>query len=281
VVVSHAHFDHVAGFLWLLRARMGTVIPPCRVFGPPGMHAHVAGMIAAVRWDRIGDAGPGFQVGEVHPDRVEWMLIKAGAQPQACGSTPLQEGVLLDEPGVRVSAIELDHGIPVLSFAVETGGERRIRKERLAGIGIAPGPWLGALKRHLERGEVAAPVELPDGRTASAGALAEVLIAAEPRVRLVYATDFADTPRNRARLIEHARGADTLICEATFVAAEAEQAARTQHLTARACGEIAAAAGVTRLVPIHFSKRYEARPEIVYAEIRAASAGIPLYGIDS
>jgi ribonuclease BN (tRNA processing enzyme) len=39
------------------------------------------------------------------------------------------------------------------------------------------------------------------------------------------------------------------------------------HLTTRACGEIASAAGVSRLVPFHFSRRYQHRAEQLYQEI--------------
>lgn len=277
VFVSHAHFDHVAGFLWLLRARMGTEVPACRVFGPPGMHAHVEGMLASVRWDRIGDAGPEFEVGELDGERIVWKRIKAGAATLDAGTETVEGGVLLDEPGLRVSAIELDHGIPVLSFAVESGGERRIRKDRLAASGLPPGPWLGALKRALVRGETTTSISLPDGRSATVAELADAWVESSARVRLVYATDLADTPDNRARLVAHARGAQAFVCEAPFVEADAGQAARTQHLTARACGEIAAAARVERLIPFHFSKRYERNPDVVYAEIRAASAGVVVH----
>ena len=58
--------------------------------------------------------------------------------------------------------------------------------------------------------------------------------------------------------------------EAPFCEADAEQAARTGHLTARACGEIAAAAGVERLAPFHFSHRYQNEADRVYAEVKAA-----------
>mgnify|MGYP000452874486 CR=1 FL=1 len=36
VFVSHAHFDHIGGFLWLLRSRIG-VSGVCRLYGPPGL----------------------------------------------------------------------------------------------------------------------------------------------------------------------------------------------------------------------------------------------------
>jgi ribonuclease BN (tRNA processing enzyme) len=277
VFVSHAHFDHVAGFMWLLRARMGTVVPPCRIYGPPGMHAHIAGMVAGVRWDRIGDAGPEFVVGEVRSDRIDWVRIKAGAEAKPGGAESISRGVLRSDAAVCISAIELDHGIPVLSFAVECGGEKRIRKDRLDATGLPRGPWLRELKRLLLRGDTDAVIELPDGRTANAAVLANDLVEGTPRVRLVYATDFADTSANRERLQAHAHGADVLICESPFIAADAVQAERTQHLTARACGEIAAAARVARLIPFHFSKRYDGAPEAVYAEIGAACADVPIH----
>ncbi len=94
-----------------------------------------------------------------------------------------------------------------------------------------------------------------------------------PGRRLVYATDFADTAANRARVVELARRAEVLFCESTFTTEHAAQARATQHLTAPACGEIARAAGVERLAPFHFSRRYEHDPARVYAQLREAFDG--------
>jgi ribonuclease BN (tRNA processing enzyme) len=68
--------------------------------------------------------------------------------------------------------------------------------------------------------------------------------------------------------------AHTLFCEATFREADADHAERTAHLTTRACAEIAEAAGVARLVPFHFSRRYEKDPAAVYAEIAASCRAV-------
>jgi ribonuclease Z len=100
--------------------------------------------------------------------------------------------------------------------------------------------------------------------------LAADLTLTGPGDKLVYATDFADTPANRCQLKALAAGAQALFCEATFLAQDRAQAERTGHLTARACGEIAVAAGVRYLVPFHFSRRYEEAPWRVYAEVAAA-----------
>jgi ribonuclease BN (tRNA processing enzyme) len=103
-----------------------------------------------------------------------------------------------------------------------------------------------------------------------AGTLANELVLIRPGQKLAYATDLADTPQNRTRLETLVHSAHTFFCEAPFCEADAEQAARTGHLTARACGEIATAAAVERLVPFHFSRRYQDEPDRVYAEVKTA-----------
>jgi ribonuclease BN (tRNA processing enzyme) len=185
--------------------------------------------------------------------------------------------VLLAEPGFRVRAVTLDHGIPVLAFALEIAPALHVQEDRLVRSGLRAGPWLGELKRRLAAREGGAEILLPNGRLASAAALGEGLIGCDPARHLVYATDLADTAENRARLTAFARNADVLYCEASFREADAARARRTGHLTARACGEIAAAAGVRRLVPFHFSRRYEAESEGVYSEVRAAFPGALTY----
>ena len=270
VCISHAHFDHIAGFLWLLRSRIG-ISESCRVFGPPGLAANIQGLVNGIHWDRIGERGPRFQVCELHAGRLLCYRIQAGhGAVHALGERSAAGGVLWEEPRFRVRAITLDHGTPVLAFAFEPPRSFHIRKERLQALGLAVGPWLGALKEALARDAREAPIRLPTGGHAPAGRLGDELVLVRPGPKLVYATDLADTQSNRERLTALARGAHTLICEAVFLERDRAQARNTGHLTARACGEIATAAGVERLVPFHLSRRYQDAPQAVYDEVRAA-----------
>jgi ribonuclease BN (tRNA processing enzyme) len=158
----------------------------------------------------------------------------------------------------------------VLAFAFEPPRTINIRKDRLLSLGLPVGPWLGELKRCVAEDKPWVRIRLPDGRTEQAGPLAAELVLVTPGKKLVYATDFADTPANRARLTGLAEGAHTFFCEAVFLESDARQAANTGHLTARACGELGTAAAAERLVPFHFSKRYEGEPTQIYDEVRAA-----------
>jgi len=154
-----------------------------------------------------------------------------------------------------------------LAFAYEPDKQINVRKEQLLERQLEPGPWLNELKECLYAAEEAASITLPDGREVTVAKLAEALILIRQGSKLVYATDFADTPDNRIKLRVLAQGAHTFFCEATFLQQEREQARRTGHLTTLACGEIANEAQVQHLIPFHFSRRYEDQPWRVYQEI--------------
>ena len=270
VFISHAHFDHIAGFLWLLRSRIG-VTTLCRIFGPPGLTGNIQGLLDGIHWDRIGDNGPRFEVTEFSNGRLTSHRLQAGYhQPVWLAEREAGDGILLEEPAFCVRAVTLDHGTPVLAFAFEQARTINIRKDRLVALELPAGTWLGELKRHIATNNLDTHITLPDGRSEPTRVLADELVLIAAGKKLVYATDLADTPENRQHLTRLARDAHTFFCEAVFVEADRQQAVNTGHLTARACGEIGTATRVERLVPFHFSRRYEDDPLPVYDEVRAA-----------
>jgi ribonuclease Z len=276
VFITHAHLDHIGGFLWLLRSRIGE-LPPCRLYGPPGLAQHVAGFIQGILWDRVASHGPVFEIVELHNERLQRFRVQAGGT--GCNKVeegPTQDGMLLQEPNFCVRAATLDHGTPVLAFAFEPAEQINIRKDRLVARGLPPGRWLGKLKQDLKAKNNAARIQMPNGTEASVAELAAHLALIRSGKRLVYATDFADTQDNRQRLVAFAQHAHTFFCEASFTEADAEHAVRTSHLTTRGCGEIAREAGVARLVPFHFSRRYVDDPQPIYEEVAAVCGQVVL-----
>ncbi|WP_374088491.1 Clp1/GlmU family protein [Methylomicrobium lacus] len=274
VCISHAHIDHIGGFLWLLRSRLGD-FPSCRIFGPPGLIGHIEGMIAGVLWDRIGDAGPRFEVAEIHGDRLRRARLQAGCRDAVeLPEIRLTGGLIVDDPQFSVRTISLDHHTPVQAYAFESKAKFNVDNSVLKALGLTAGPWLNELKRLVGSGDRRAMIRLPDNSLREAGEVGERLLTVTPGEKLVYATDLADTAANRAALTALAHKADLLFCESAFLEADSEQARRTGHLTASACGEIATEADVKQLVPFHFSRRYETRPEAVYREIAAVCSRV-------
>ncbi|MCL7419419.1 MAG: MBL fold metallo-hydrolase [Methylobacter sp.] len=280
VFISHAHIDHIGGFLWLLRSRVGD-FAACRLFGPPGLSGHVQGLISGFLWDRIGDTGPRFEIAEVHGDRLRRTRIQAGGGREDLPEIRAADGLLLDDPQFSVRTITLDHGTPVQAYAFESKARLNVDQTKLAALGLSAGPWLNRLKQRLAEGDQEALIELPDKTRRRAAELGAQLVTVTPGEKLVYATDLANTAANRSALTALAQKADFLFCEAAFLEADSEQSRRTGHLTARACGEIATAADVRQLVPFHFSRRYETNPEAVYLEITAVCSRVVVPPKDS
>jgi ribonuclease BN (tRNA processing enzyme) len=269
VFLSHTHADHIGGFIWFLRARVGP-LPACRIFGPGGTARRIAGMVDGILWDRVEERGPSFEVREWCGDRLRCFTVVAGeGSPRENAETPVEGGVVWREPGFTIRAAELDHGTAVLAYAFEARARLNICRDRLDALGLATGPWLQELKRAYLAGDDDHLVKLPNGSAATVAELSQRVMLHSPGQKLVYATDFADTDDNRRRLIELARDAHSLFCESTFMRKHVDKARITRHLTTQACAEIANLAGVRHLLPFHFSRRYVRDVGALYQELAA------------
>ncbi|WP_372832565.1 Clp1/GlmU family protein [Pontibacterium sp.] len=277
VFISHTHIDHICGFLWLLRCRIGHY-PPCRLFGPPGLAHNIAGMISGILWDRIGDKAPVFDIYELHDQELRHWQIAAGTPlSEEFPRQELNSDVIWQEPFFRVRAVTLDHTAkdninpytPVLAYAFEPLRQVNVRKDQLSALGLTAGPWLQQLKKHVLNGEQEACIRI-DGHVYSVSDLTDKVLMKCAGKKLVYATDLADTANNRATLISLAHSAHTLFCEASFVNADSALAKFTGHLTTGACGEIGRLAAVEHLIPFHFSGRYQHEAQRIYQEVSCA-----------
>jgi ribonuclease Z len=284
VAVSHAHMDHWAGFDRLLRLLIGRErrLP---VVGPAGFAERLHHRLQAYTWnlaDRI-PADLAFEVTEVRDGTAELprtgLRLHTGFRPEAL--PPLRaepDGTVLRLGMLRLRAAVLDHGTPCLGFAVEEAMHLNVWRTRLEQRGLPTGPWLAGLKAAVAEGlpdshpipVFARAADRPNGPVLPLGEL-RGLVGITPGQRLAYLTDLADTPANRATAIELARGADILFIEAPFAAEDAALAADRRHLTTRAAGEIARAAGVRRIEPFHFSPRYPGQEARMLAEVAAAA----------
>jgi ribonuclease BN (tRNA processing enzyme) len=277
IFLSHAHLDHIGGFIWLLRSRIGS-FGSCGIFGPAETIERIESFLKAITWDRIEANGPIFEVVEIHADRLKSARIQAGGPRVDLADRRLDDGVIFTGDNYQLQAVICDHKIPSVAYALSFAREINVRQERLADLGLAAGPWLGRLKACIAEDALDTRIQLPDGTDRSAGDLADTLTLIRPGKRLVYAADMADTPANRRKLTDLARDAHTLFCETAFCVADRDKAAATQHLTTLAAVEIARAAGVQRLVPFHFSKRYEDDPARIYAELREMAGPVMIVG---
>jgi len=230
VFFTHFHADHLIGLIGLTRTMaLQGRTEPMRLWGPRG---------AARVLRRVEQFGA---------DRLTFELRIAELEP----------GQEVKRSGYSIVPYAADHGpAPSLGYAlVEEERRGRFNPDLARSLGIPEGPLWG----RIHKGEA---VTLDDGRVVDPS----TLVGEKRRGRRVVLS--GDTRPSDAT-VEAARGADVLVHEATFGDEEADRAKETGHSTAREAAQVAARAGVKRLVLTHFSARYSRDPSDLEREARA------------
>jgi ribonuclease Z len=136
------------------------------------------------------------------------------------------------------------------------------------------GPWLNEAKRAVRRGAPDdSPIRIRDDLCVPLGVLKQHALRTARGHRIAYVVDAVFHESNIASITELTRGADQLFIETAFLDEDAELAAKRRHLTAAQAGALAKNAGVSRLVPFHFSRRYIDREDQLRREAEAAWRG--------
>jgi len=278
VFVSHAHIDHFIGFDYLLRVLVGRE-KTLKLYGPTGFIENVRHKLQAYRWNLVDRyvCELTLEVIEVetsfdtHKARFR---LKSAFAAEDMGAGRLTDGILCREADFRVTTTVLEHRTPCLAFAIEEAAHVNVWKNRLQELGLPVGPWLRKLKRAVvEKRPDDDLIEIrthPQGvNDMPLGALRKA-ITVTPGQKVVYVTDAADTPANRAAIIALAHNADLFFIEAAFAQADKQLAAERAHLTTDAAGRLARDAGVRRVEPFHFSPRYSGQEARMIDEVMQA-----------
>jgi ribonuclease Z len=155
----------------------------------------------------------------------------------------VQEGIVHEEAGFKVSCIPLKHKVPAFGYRVEEADRPgKFDVAKAISLGISSGPIFGQLKN----GQT---VTLPDGRQINGHDLCGTT---EKGRVVVYCTDTVFCENS----IKLAQGADLLIHESTFAHADAQMAFDRLHSTCTMAAQVALSAQVKQLVLTHFSPRY-------------------------
>lgn len=140
---------------------------------------------------------------------------------------------------LTLSTVALEHRVTTWGFRLQEADGLRVDADAAAERGIS-GPDIGRL---MKEGHV----DTPTGRVWREEVTS---VRRGQSMAFVMDTRLCDGAR------ELAAGVDLLVCESTYLASEAALAEEYFHMTAEQAGQMAADAGVQRLVLTHFSARY-------------------------
>lgn len=283
--VSHAHMDHFIGFDRLLRIILGRG-RGLRLYGPTGFIDRVGHKLAGYTWNLVQSYTEDLvlTVTEVHGSdcavAMEFRLKEGFHCRRPPRAVTLSDGIVVDEDAFRIRAAVIDHGIPCLAMALEEKSHVNVLKGGVEAMGFRVGLWLRDLRRATLAGlpdDSAFCMRWREGgeqreRVVPLGELKARTLRIVPGQKIVYVTDAAFHEANAETIVRLARDADVLFIEACFLDRDAALAAAKRHLTAEQAGRLGRLAGVRRLVPFHFSARYQGEGDALLREAEAARA---------
>ncbi|WP_061294383.1 ribonuclease Z [Herbidospora cretacea] len=200
---------------------------------------HCLGLPGVIQ--RIARDGVPHEVTAVYPASGEdyWRRLRhatAFGDTSVITPRPVEgEVAALPMKGLTLTARPLSHPVDAYGYRLDEPSGRRMIPAELARHGIS-GAQVGEIQREGRLGEVT---------------LDQV---SEPRVGQSMA--FVMDTRMCDNVHALAEGVDLLVIESTFLSSESAFARDYGHLTAAQAGQVAAAAGVRKLVLTHFSERY-------------------------
>src|SRR5262245_48856170 len=155
IFITHRHMDHFIGFDQLLRFVLGRD-KVVRFYGPAGLIDAIEAKLRAYTWNLLAgyDGHAILRVIERDADgllaAVEFSARTGFAREPAPVPT-LKNEHLLDEAGLQLRCTCLDHGIPVLAFALEERAHINIWRNELDRLGLSVGSWLRGFKEAILR----------------------------------------------------------------------------------------------------------------------------------
>jgi ribonuclease Z len=285
VFISHRHMDHFSGFDQLLRCLLGRE-KVVGFYGSPGLIEGIEHKLKAYTWNLIAgyEGNPVLHVTEIDEHgrlTCAQFTGRLAFERSEAESIRSDKGILLRQPGFQVRATTIDHGIPVLAFALEERAHINIWRNKVEAMGLAVGPWLGTFKEAILGGSPEGmPIEVAwadphkqQPRSLPLGTLKKEIMRVTAGRKIAYVVDCAFTDANADRIVSLAKDADILFIEAAFLDEDRTRAADRRHLTALQAGTLARLANVKRLVTLHYSPRYQGRGDCLAREAQAAFQG--------
>lgn len=286
VFLTHRHMDHFIGFDQLLRCLLGRE-KTLAIWGPPGLIEGVEGKLRAYTWNLVAgyEGNLVLRVSDLGDDgRLDAAQFSGanGFRREDLPSSRCKDGVIVADPHFRVRAAVLEHGIPVVAYALEERANINIRRNQVEAMGLAVGPWLRTFKDAILTGKGDdTPIMVTWARNGQTrpthlllGELKSQIMSMTTGRKIAYVVDAAFTDANAQAIVALATNADVLFIEATFLHADAERAAARRHLTARQAGMLARRANVKQLRTFHYSPRYRGRSTALEQEAQIAFLGL-------
>jgi len=281
IFITHTHMDHFVGFERVLRLLLGRE-KRVNLYGPKGFLKNVEGKLSGYSWNLVNNFQNQLilnitEVRENHLLKNQYICQEGFVPSRRIPSKSRCDNILLNEHGLAVSTVHLDHEIPCLGFSMKERFHINILKDNLEKMGLEIGPWIKNFKQALYKDldpnsifEVHYGKENIRKSQFVLGELKDQIALITPGQKITYIVDVAYTDDNASKIVAFAKDSDYLFIEAAFLEKHKDIAKQKHHLTAKQAGCLAGEAGVKQFTPFHFSPRYKDKEHLLYEEAQEA-----------
>lgn len=277
VFITHTHMDHFVGFERLLRLFLGRE-KTLHLYGPEGFIKNIEGKLSGYSWNLVNNYRHRLVL-NITEVRKKYLLTNSYicqnrfSPSQRRPAKKRFTDILLNECGLMVSCIQLDHDIPCLGFCMKERFHINIIKGNVEKLNLDVGPWINEFKQALYKDldpDSLFEVKFGKGNTRRhqfiLGDLKDKIALITPGQKITYIVDVVCSDENENKIVEFARGSDHLFIEAAFLETHKDIAKEKYHLTARQAGCLAGKARVKQFTPFHFSPRYKSEEYLIRKE---------------
>jgi len=268
--VTHTHIDHFNAFDDIMRHQLGIGrgIP---VFGPRDIQHRVSAKMRAYTWNLSFDDQAVFydamELDELHGVVRTWRLRVPDWEPTLVDERAWAPGdVILETKAFTARATILDHLTPCVAYRLDEPEKIKMGKSP-----HRPGPWIAALKEAFAASDGERTLDV-HGEEHRAAELFEY-ISVQQGDSVGFVMDHAASEENHALIEATFSGVRRLFIESYYREEHADLAALNHHSTARRSGIAARRAGAEEVVPVHYSRRYNAEVEELIAECMEGFGG--------
>jgi ribonuclease Z len=258
--ISHAHIDHLIGFDHIIRSLLGEN-KTLNIHGPEGIIRKLHSKLAGYDWDKSAEQELILSINEYHEGYKLNETLACNRQFQRPENPKVDNwnGPIIDENRYSVHAVPVHHGgSPCFSYVLIEKDIARIDKQQLNESGISPGPWVGELLSDFKHQNVIPEheqIEI-DGKPMNRRRLANDLIRIQKGRKIVYITDTVYKTDWLKKMQRTVQKPDLVVCESTFLNADARLASVYSHLTSVQAAKIAKKLQAKKLMLFHISSRY-------------------------
>jgi len=257
---SHLHMDHVAGFDSFFRCVFNRDTAQNRIWGPPDTARIFHHRFQAFLWNLHEQMSATWRVTDIHPHetrtcRYELREAFANAYEEAPRPYP---SIICEGIAFTIETVTMDHRTPTIAYVVREKPRQNIDPQRMASLGLRPGPWLKQVKDFAPSSDTPSDARISVGdATYDIQELRQLLLVETPGDSVAYLTDFLLDEAAMDRLSASLRGVCQVICEGQYRHADLELARKHHHTTTVQTATLAKRAGVEQLSLFHLSARYE------------------------